>query len=126
MGSADCNQGPMPVRDDIETVSLNKSCISCEPKHPIILTVFNHGIPEKNDYNTRIIVIFDAKSRKTVTGQENQLQRGATQEKRLQMTFCRLWIRYPGAICFFGWTGPGRKRQNTKDPSLISLIYHLF
>ena len=84
MDSAFSNYGFVPVRDYIKVVARDKFRIPCEPVFRFILIILSHGFlsekqlqyknyryiltqVNKNNYNTRIIVIFRHKSGKTIT-----------------------------------------------------------
>ena len=92
--------GWTPVRYDIEAMLIDERRIACRSVRYFFLIVFNHVFLQKNSYETRIIVIFCDKSRKTVTlspcltflaetekivtDQEELLHSGAIREKLLR------------------------------------------
>jgi len=63
----------VPVRDDVETVQFNKRRISCEPERRLFLALFSDGILQKNDYDSRIIVINSFMSRKILTSKADHV-----------------------------------------------------
>src|SRR3989304_3547732 len=75
VASPGCDQGLVPVRDDVDIIHINKRSISCRSKHRLFLNISSHDILQKNDYNTRIIFIYRVMSRKIVTSPEKGLRK---------------------------------------------------
>jgi hypothetical protein len=67
MGAGGADQGPVPIRDDIEIEPFDECRIPCGPVSRFILIVVGHGFPRKNGYGSGIIIIFWHMSRKIIT-----------------------------------------------------------
>lgn len=75
-------QRPVPIRDDIEIVQLNKRRISCEPESRFILIVYRNGFLRKNDPK-RDLSLFSRPSQVKQLQGRNLIRPSVQQEKQL-------------------------------------------